>query len=147
MCRLIKTSGLLMLLFCLPVIANEVDLAHKLYANNLKLQVINTTRERGHFDVCSGPIQEGRRTICSSIQLLRKGNNRIFIPEYSLIYPVFTDSNEQTYTCGTQENPTQPLSFSPDVMRKNTLILDSFILDKAGNRIAVLCILQGGNGK
>lgn len=145
--RFMKICALFMLIFCLPVMAKETDLAHKLYANSLKLQVINTTRERGHFDVCSGPLQEGGRTICSSIQLLRKGSNRIFIPEYPHIYPIFTDSNEQTYTCGTEANPTQPLYFSPDVIHNNTLLLDSFILNSQGNRVAVLCILQSGNGK
>lgn len=130
--------------FCLLCSADAAIVIPPIHAhiNSIELRVINSLREESYIGVCTASINNQTRTICSDIQHLKMGPNRIFIPPYPNAYPVISSANEKAFTCGTPDNPTKPLFFSSESIKNNTLILDSYILDKDKNRLAVLCILQ-----
>lgn len=131
----------LILITCFTIFFNAFA-APSLNTNSIELRVINSLREDAYFSVCTRAISANKKTICSDIQPIQKGSNRIFIPPYSLAYPVITGFDEKPYTCGTEAAPAQQLSFTSQAIRNNTLILDSYLLDKSNNRLAILCVLQ-----
>ncbi len=106
---------------------------------NIQLAVTNNTGMKGYFGVCDKPINSDQKALCNIPQEITKGETIIFIPYFEKTYPVFTTLDESAYTCGTKKTPKTQLPIAITSRYNNKLILNSFIKNKKGDLISILC--------
>ncbi len=133
--------------FCFIIIGLMILLTSSIFAQNefkntLTLNILNTTGKAGYIGTCSAEITPDGRTLCSTPQLIKKGQNTILVPPYLKSYPVFSTDGNNYYSCATLDKPKTQLFFSAQDIRANTLLLESLISDTKDNNIAMLCGLQ-----
>ena len=79
-----------LLILTIPVTYAQAQNAQQQYENTLQLTISNTTGSSGFFGTCGGAINPSGRTLCSTPQLIKKGENMILVPPYPKSYPVFS---------------------------------------------------------
>jgi hypothetical protein len=126
-------KAILILLLAIANIALAANI-NQAQTYKYKLTVINELDQDGYVAICNAPIDENNVTLCGIPTLIKIGANDIFAPAYENMYPIFTTLDEKSYSCASPSNPQKQLPLS-----SSRLIMKSFILDKDGKRIAILC--------